>query len=116
MTTRKGNGPDAVNDRPAKIFTKDTRDFNDFAPTLPRRTTKAWLALMDLTRTPLTQIDWLVMGRGWRLAAAFKQLDYLGWPLASEWIYSTSCTSRIKRYRLKPEGLRLAQIALKGVK
>jgi hypothetical protein len=91
-------------------------DSIDFTPSLPRPATKAWLALVDLTRNPLTQIDWLMMGRGWRLAAAFKKLADLGWPLESEWVFVTASASRIKRYRLKPEGLHLALTALNGVK
>ena len=86
----------------------------DISPIIPRRSTKAWEALVDLTHTPLTQIDWLEMNRGWRLAAAIKELAYYRWPIASEWVRPKSCANPIKRYRLKPEGLRLAVEVLNG--
>jgi hypothetical protein len=85
-----------------------------WAPTMPDYGTNAYLALVDLTQTPLTQPDWLAMGRGWRLAAAFKHLGYLGWPLDSEWVRPNGRAHPIKRYRLKPEGMRLALLALNG--
>ena len=86
----------------------------EWNPIMPEFGTNAYLALVDLTQTPLTQPDWLAMGRGWRLAAAFKDLDYLGWPLDSEWVRPNGRVRPIKRYRLKPEGMRLALLALKG--
>jgi hypothetical protein len=39
----------------------------------------ASIALTDLLARDLTQIDWLNDGKGWRLAAAVKELGYLGW-------------------------------------
>lgn len=79
-----------------------------FCPILPKPYSKAWLALVDMVDGPITQIDWLNMGRGWRLSAAFKALDYLGWPLDSEWVLAEGCPSPIKRYFLLPAGLSLA--------
>lgn len=84
-------------------------------PTMPAFGTAAYLALVDLTQTPLTQPDWLAMGRGWRLASAVKSLDYMRWPLASEWVKPNGRTRQIKRYRLTQEGMRLALLALEGV-
>lgn len=78
------------------------------SPSMPSAYSKAWLALVDLTQGPLTQIDWLSLGRGWRLSAAFKELGYLGWPVESEWVQAESWPRPIKRYSLKPEGLNLA--------
>lgn len=85
------------------------------SPSMPSAYTKAWLALLDLTRGPLTQIDWLNMGRGWRLSAAFKELGYLGWPVDSEWVQAEAWPRPIKRYWLKSEGLTLATERLKGI-
>jgi hypothetical protein len=52
----------------------------EFSPLLPPRGTKAEQALDDLlTHEYITQIDWLKSGKGWRLSAAVKVLDYLGW-------------------------------------
>lgn len=85
-------------------------------PAMPRRTTKAWLALLDMTRAPITQIDWILMGRGWRLAAAIKALRYAGWQIVADWVYPSCSPAPIKRYTLAVEDLRIAQIALKGAK
>lgn len=84
-------------------------------PSMPPAYSKAWLALHDLCEGPLTQIDWLRMGRGWRLSAAFKELDYLGWPLESEWVESPAWPKPIKRYFLKAEGMEIATGRMKGV-
>lgn len=83
-------------------------------PSMPAAYSKSWLALRDLTEGPLTQIDWLKMGRGWRLSAAFKELGYLGWPLDSEWVHSPAWPKPIKRYFLKAEGAEIAAERLKG--
>jgi hypothetical protein len=50
-----------------------------FFPLLPPRGSEAEQALHDLMEHDLTQLDWLKEGKGWRLAAVMKQLDYLGW-------------------------------------
>ncbi len=86
------------------------------SPTMPGRTTKAWLALADLMDAPLTQPDWLLLGqgRGWRLAAAINLLRDLGWPIASRWVRPPRYKNPIKRYWLEPEGQRLAHLAMKG--
>lgn len=82
-------------------------------PSMPTAYSRAWLALRDLSEGPLTQIDWLKMGRGWRLSAAFKELGYLGWPLQTEWVESPAWPKPIKRYFLQPEGVDLAAERLK---
>ena len=78
------------------------------SPTMPSLHSKPWLALVDMMEGPITQIDWLNMGRGWRLSAAFKALDYLGWPVGSEWVLADGNPEPIKRYFLLPAGLSLA--------
>jgi hypothetical protein len=50
-----------------------------FCPTLPPRGSAAEQALTDLLARDLTQIDWIAERKGWRLSAAVKSLDYLGW-------------------------------------
>ncbi len=85
------------------------------SPQMPAMHTKAWLALLDLTRGKLTQIDWLETGRGWRLAAAIKELAYLGWPLVREWVRPNGRATRIKCYELAPAGLEIARERMKGV-
>jgi len=50
-----------------------------FCPILPPRGSAAEQTLTDLLARDLTQLEWLASGNGWRLAAAVKELDYLGW-------------------------------------
>jgi hypothetical protein len=51
-----------------------------FCPILPPKHTAAEQALFDLLeRDHLNHIEWIQEGKGWRLGAAIKQLDYLGW-------------------------------------
>lgn len=50
-----------------------------FCACLPPKGSLAETALFDLLERDLTQRDWLREGKGWRLAAAVKELDYLGW-------------------------------------
>ena len=78
------------------------------SPYMPNLHSKAWLALLDLVEGPITQLDWLNMGRGWRLSAAFKELGYYGWPVGSEWVQAEGWARPIKRYFLLPAGLNLA--------
>jgi hypothetical protein len=54
-------------------------DVPKFCPSLPIANSYAAQALHDLLNGTLTQLDWLQRGLGWRLAAAIKELDYLGW-------------------------------------
>jgi hypothetical protein len=50
-----------------------------FLPKLPPPHSFAAIALCDLQQGSITQIDWLKRGLSWRLAAAIKELGYLGW-------------------------------------
>jgi hypothetical protein len=50
-----------------------------FFASLPPHGSLAETALFDLLERDLTQRDWLRERKGWRLAAAVKELDYLGW-------------------------------------
>lgn len=108
MTAPKGKAP-----APSKVSGAHGEQLSFLPPpplstTMPSLHSKAWLALLDMTQGPVTQIDWLNMGRGWRLSAAFKALDYLGWPVGSEWVLADGCAAPIKRYFLLPDGLSLA--------
>ena len=53
----------------------------EFCPILPTAGTRAAQALADLVQGDICQIDWLQPGAPlrWRLSAAVKELDYLGW-------------------------------------
>ena len=50
-------------------------DLPAFCPILPPRGSAAEQALTDPLARDLTQLDWLAEGKGWRLAAAVKDLD-----------------------------------------
>ena len=49
----------------------------------------------------------------WRLAAYVKELDYLGWPIESEWVKETPYPRPIKRYWLDPKTIMAAR-SLRG--
>ena len=87
-------------------------------PIPPARGTKAWLLLRDMLEVDsgITQKDWLcVMGRGWRLAAAVKELRYLNWPIVDSWVRpSNSGYTRIKRYELPKHAKRKAEQVIRG--
>jgi hypothetical protein len=86
-------------------------------PAPPQPGTKAWLLLRDLLEAEgVTQVDWLcVMGRGWRLAAAVKELRYLNWPIVDAWVHpSNSGYARIKRYALHKGIKGVAEKVIKG--
>ena len=89
-------------------------------PIPPARGTKAWLLLRDMLEidSGITQIDWLsVMGRGWRLAAAVKELRYLNWPIVDTWVKpGNSGYTRIKRYELPKRAKRKAEQVIRGSK
>jgi hypothetical protein len=71
-----------------------------FFPLMPTAGTYADLALHDLLARDLTQIDWLNDGKGWRLAAAVKELDYLGWEPQSIRVHAPSRRRPIALYSL----------------
>jgi hypothetical protein len=71
-----------------------------FFPLMPTAGTYAALALTDLLARDLTQIDWLNDGKGWRLAAAVKELGYLGWEPISILVQAPSRRRPIARYSL----------------
>lgn len=86
------------------------------APQCPVRGSKAWLAMLDLARHgALTQPDWLILGRGWRLAAAVKELGYLDWSVIASWVQPEGYPNPIKRYCLSTSQHRLATHLAKGV-
>ncbi len=73
----------------------------EFCPILPTAGTQAAQALEDLSNKDITQADWLPPNsfKGWRLSAAIKELDYLGWQPDGVMVY---CGRKrpIKRYSL----------------
>jgi hypothetical protein len=72
----------------------------EFCPILPPPNSAAAKALDDLLAQDVTQIDWLRDGKGWRLAAAVKVLDYLGWEPKSVLVQCGEWKNPIARYSL----------------
>jgi hypothetical protein len=79
-----------------------------FCPLLPPHGSAAETALHDLLERDLTQIDWLAERKGWRLAAAVKSLDYLGWEPQSIMVQSAGWPNPIARYSLPPKAKQAA--------
>jgi hypothetical protein len=71
-----------------------------FFPLMPPRHSAAEQALFDLMDRDLTQLDWLRERKGWRLAAAIKDLDYLGWEPVSVMVRCDGWDKAIARYSL----------------
>jgi hypothetical protein len=82
-----------------------------FRPRLPPANSYAAQALHDLLNGTLTQLDWLQRGFGWRLAAAIKELDYLGWCPESMRAKCAGWARPIAHYSL-PEFARQAAYAM----
>lgn len=86
----------------------------EFSPLLPPRGTKAEQALDDLlAHEHITQIDWLQSGKGWRLSAAVKMLDYLGWQPISIQVKVEGWPAPVALYSLS-EKAKQAAIKLRG--
>ncbi|OIN91498.1 MAG: hypothetical protein AUJ20_10745 [Comamonadaceae bacterium CG1_02_60_18] len=84
-----------------------------FCPLLPPTGSAAEQALTDLLARDLTQIDWLESGKGWRLAAAVKELDYLGWEPQSIRVQAAGWPRPIARYSL-PQKAKQAVAQMRG--
>ena len=68
-------------------------------------------ALHDLLARDITQIDWLSERKGWRLSAAVKQLDYLGWEPKSILVQHPAWPNAIALYSLPAKA---KQAAMRG--
>jgi hypothetical protein len=71
-----------------------------FCPLLPPHGSAAEQALYDLMERDLTTPDWIAEGKGWRLAAAIKELGYLGWEPKSILVLCNGWGKPIARYSL----------------
>ena len=72
----------------------------EFCPILPPVHSVAYRCLADLLERELTHLDWIQEGKGWRLSAAVKELDYLGWEPTSIRVKCQGWTRPIARYGL----------------
>jgi len=84
-----------------------------FCPLQPPRGSAAEQALCDLLERDLTQIDWLNERKGWRLSAAVKSLDYLGWEPQSIMVQHPAWPNAIARYSL-PEKAKQAAYTMRN--
>ena len=80
-----------------------------FCPKFPSTNSAAYTALIALLDGVLTQIDWLKLGNGWRLAAAVKELDYLGWEPESILLKRDGWPRPIAVYQLPVKAKRLVK-------
>ena len=79
-----------------------------FCPIFPNVHSAAGQVLLALLDGPTTQLDWLALGKGWRLAAAVKELDYLGWPVDSVLLKRQGWPRPIAVYSLPPKAKQAA--------
>lgn len=89
-------------------------DLPEFYPILPVVNSAAAQALDDLCAGDLTQLDWLQSGNGWRLAAAVKELDYLGWEPQSIRVKCNGWGRKIARYSLSAKAKQAAYTMRQG--
>ncbi len=87
---------------------------SSFCPTLPPGGSVAEQALTDLLARDLTQIEWLNEGKGWRLAAAVKDLGYLGWEPVSIRVMCSGWGRKIARYSLPQKAKQAAAVLMGG--
>lgn len=74
-----------------------------FCPLMPPHGSAAEQALYNLYERDLTTLDWINEGKGWRLAAAIKELGYLGWEPKSVLVLCNGWGKPIARYSLSVE-------------
>jgi ABC-type phosphate transport system auxiliary subunit len=78
----------------------------------PSAGTNADKLLMELAkRGPITQLEWLALGMGWRLAATVNELNRLGWRLTEARTHRRGCDVSISEYSLTAPAL---QAVLRG--
>lgn len=80
-----------------------------FCPKSPNPNSAESAALVALLEGELTQVDWLRRGKGWRLAAAIKELDYLGWEPESILLKREGWPRPIAVYQLPVKAKRLVK-------
>jgi len=108
MNAPKKKAPTRDQATGALIEQNELFDLPAFCPILPPPHTAAAQALADLCAGDLTQIDWLQQGKGWRLSAAVKELDYLGWDPQSIMVKCSGWGNPIALYSLLPKAKQAA--------
>lgn len=86
----------------------------EFCPLMPPRGSAAETALTDLLARDWTTPEWDRAGNGWRLSAAIKDLDYLGWEPISTRVPWPGRKRPIARYSLSAKAKQAAAAALRG--
>lgn len=85
-----------------------------FSPKTPPPHSFAAIALCDLQQGDITQIDWLKRSLSWRLAAAIKELDYLGWEPQSTMVTVSDWERPVARYSLPAHAKQAAYAMSQG--
>ena len=80
-----------------------------FCPKSPNPNSVEYAGLVALLEGELTQIEWLKRGMGWRLAAAIKELGYLGWEPESILLKRDGWPKPIAVYQLPVKAKRLVK-------
>ncbi len=86
----------------------------EFCPILPPSGSAAETALNDLLARDWTTPEWDDAGNGWRLAAAVKELDYLGWEPISTPVQHPGRKRPIARYSLPTKAKQAAAMMRQG--
>ena len=97
--TRQSNGAAQLSLLPEPVF----------CPKSPNPNSAEFAALVALLEGELTQVEWLKRGMGWRLAAAIKGLDYLGWEPESILLMRDGWPRPIAVYQLPVKSKRLVK-------
>lgn len=85
-----------------------------FCPLMPPKNSLTERALFDLLARDWTTPEWNDAGNGWRLAAAAKDLDYLGWEPISIRVPYAGCKRPIARYSLPAKAKQAAAMMRNG--
>ena len=85
-----------------------------FCPIMPPKNSLTEQALFDLLARDWTTPEWDKAGNGWRLAAAVKDLDYLGWDPISVRVPYAGSKRPIARYSLSAKAKQAASAMRQG--
>ncbi len=86
----------------------------EFCPNLPKQGSLPFIALAAMAKEPITQIDWLEKGYGWRLSSTINKLNNFGWNVQSRRVDLRGTTIAI--YSLKESTQQMVSLLLEGVK
>ena len=85
-----------------------------FCPILPNEGSLPRRALIEMSASPITQIEWLKLGFGWRLSATINILNLQGWGIQSNRVQKGAIS--IAEYSLTTEARECLEDFLKDTK